>query len=171
MKFIEINLRLVGLPAGGGGGARYPDWLIAWALGRDPRGVQADRGWTDGPVMLRWDDAVFVRRDERSGESDSRLIFVLRCDPSDHGAHDVGALVGVDVSGPQQQHHVLAVAVGSREPHDVRGAAIAVDEAVGERGAGGGVPSRVIIFAPSTRRQRLGAVRRSRVAAAGFVEA
>lgn len=63
VKFIEINPRFGGgFPLSAAAGARYPDWLVAWALGRDPE-VTLD-GWTDGLVMLRWDDAVFVRRDE-----------------------------------------------------------------------------------------------------------
>ena len=63
VKFIEINPRFGGgFPLAAAAGAKYPEWLVAWALGRDPE-VTLD-GWTDGLVMLRYDDAVFVRRDE-----------------------------------------------------------------------------------------------------------
>jgi carbamoyl-phosphate synthase large subunit len=61
VKFIEINPRFGGgFPLAAAAGARYPEWLIAWALGRDPE-VTMD-GWADGLVMLRYDDAVFVQK-------------------------------------------------------------------------------------------------------------
>jgi carbamoyl-phosphate synthase large subunit len=63
VKFIEINPRFGGgFPLAAAAGAKYPEWLVAWALGRDPA-VSMD-GWTDGLVMLRYDDAVFVQRDQ-----------------------------------------------------------------------------------------------------------
>ena len=37
-------------------------WLVAWALGREP--AVAMDAWTDGLVMLRYDDAVFVQKSE-----------------------------------------------------------------------------------------------------------
>ena len=59
VKFIEINPRFGGgFPLAAAAGARYPEWLVAWALGREPE-VAMD-GWADGLVMLRYDDAVFV---------------------------------------------------------------------------------------------------------------
>lgn len=65
VKFIEINPRFGGgFPLAAAAGAKYPEWLIAWALGREPE-VAMD-GWTDGLVMLRYDDAVFVKKSEIS---------------------------------------------------------------------------------------------------------
>lgn len=62
VKLIEINPRFGGgYPLAAAAGAKYPEWLIAWALGREPA-VTMD-GWTDGLVMLRYDDAVFVPKD------------------------------------------------------------------------------------------------------------
>lgn len=63
VKFIEINPRFGGgFPLAAAAGAKYPEWLIAWALGREPE-VAMD-AWTDGLVMLRYDDAVFVQKSE-----------------------------------------------------------------------------------------------------------
>lgn len=63
VKFIEINPRFGGgFPLAAAAGAKYPEWLVAWALGRDP--TVAMDGWTDGLVMLRYDDAVFVQKSE-----------------------------------------------------------------------------------------------------------
>lgn len=63
VKFIEINPRFGGgFPLAAAAGARFAQWLIEWSLGRDPE-VSLD-GWTDGLVMLRYDDAVFVRRED-----------------------------------------------------------------------------------------------------------
>jgi len=65
VKFIEINPRFGGgFPLAAAAGAKYPEWLIAWALGREPE-VAMD-AWTDGLVMLRYDDAVFVQKSEIS---------------------------------------------------------------------------------------------------------
>ena len=41
-------------------GADFPRWIIEMMLGRDPQ-IALD-GWTDGLLMLRFDDAVFVPR-------------------------------------------------------------------------------------------------------------
>ena len=63
VKFIEINPRFGGgFPLAAAAGAKYPEWLIAWALGREPE--VAMEAWTDGLVMLRYDDAVFVQKSE-----------------------------------------------------------------------------------------------------------
>lgn len=63
VKFIEINPRFGGgFPLAAAAGAKYPEWLIAWALGREP--AVAMDAWTDGLVMLRYDDAVFVQKSE-----------------------------------------------------------------------------------------------------------
>lgn len=63
LKFIEINPRFGGgFPLAAAAGARYPKWIIEWTLGRDPA-ITLD-GWTNGLVMLRYDDAVFVRRED-----------------------------------------------------------------------------------------------------------
>ena len=63
VKFIEVNPRFGGgFPLADAAGAKYPEWLVAWALGRNP--IIALDGWTDGLVMLRYDDAVFVRRED-----------------------------------------------------------------------------------------------------------
>ena len=65
VKFIEINPRFGGgFPLAAAAGAKYPEWLVAWALGREPE-VAMD-AWTDGLVMLRYDDAVFVQKSEIS---------------------------------------------------------------------------------------------------------
>jgi carbamoyl-phosphate synthase large subunit len=58
MRVIEINPRFGGgFPLAWEAGARYPTWLIQDVLGLQPN-VRTD--WTDGLVMLRYDDAVFV---------------------------------------------------------------------------------------------------------------
>jgi carbamoyl-phosphate synthase large subunit len=61
--FIEINPRFGGgFPLSSAAGAHYPRWIIEWVLGREPE-ITID-GWADGTVMLRYDDAVFVRRED-----------------------------------------------------------------------------------------------------------
>lgn len=62
ISFIEINPRFGGgFPLAAEAGADFPRWLIEMALGRDPQ-IALD-GWRDGVVMLRYDDAVFTRRE------------------------------------------------------------------------------------------------------------
>lgn len=60
---IELNPRFGGgYPLSYHAGAWFPEWIIEEMLGR-PSSVEAD-GWEDGLVMLRYDEAVFVRADE-----------------------------------------------------------------------------------------------------------
>ena len=59
-KLTEINPRFGGgHPLAIAAGADYPRWIIEMMLGRDPE-IKLD-GWEDGLVMLRYDEAVFVR--------------------------------------------------------------------------------------------------------------
>lgn len=62
-KLTEINPRFGGgHPLAIAAGADYPRWIIEMMLGRDPK-IELD-GWEDGLVMLRYDEAVFVRRED-----------------------------------------------------------------------------------------------------------
>ena len=62
-KLTEINPRFGGgHPLAIEAGADYPRWIIAMMLGRAPK-ISLD-GWEDGVVMLRYDEAVFVRRED-----------------------------------------------------------------------------------------------------------
>jgi carbamoyl-phosphate synthase large subunit len=57
---IELNPRFGGgYPLSYHAGATFPEWLIEEILGR-PTSCEAD-GWEDGWVMLRYDEAIFVR--------------------------------------------------------------------------------------------------------------
>jgi carbamoyl-phosphate synthase large subunit len=63
IKFIEINPRFGGgFPLSAEAGADFPRWLIELSLGREP----ADIGdsWQEDLVMLRYDDAIFVNRQQ-----------------------------------------------------------------------------------------------------------
>ncbi len=61
-KVIEINPRFGGgYPLAWEAGAKFPVWLIQEVLGRE---CQANDDWEDGLTMLRYDEAVFVRRRE-----------------------------------------------------------------------------------------------------------
>lgn len=60
-KLTEINPRFGGgHPLAIAAGADYPRWIIEMVLGRDPE-IELD-GWEEGLVMLRYDEAVFTRR-------------------------------------------------------------------------------------------------------------
>jgi len=62
-KLTEINPRFGGgHPLAIVAGADYPRWIIEMMLGRDPE-IKLD-GWEDGLVMLRYDEAVFVKRED-----------------------------------------------------------------------------------------------------------
>ncbi len=62
IKFIEINPRFGGgFPLSYQAGADFPGWMIEMMLGRDPD-ISID-GWLDGIAMLRYDDAIFVRKE------------------------------------------------------------------------------------------------------------
>lgn len=63
IKFIEINPRFGGgFPLSIAAGADFPRWIVQWLRGEDPP-IALD-GWIDGSVMLRYDDAVFVHRED-----------------------------------------------------------------------------------------------------------
>ncbi len=58
--FFEANLRFGGgFPLSDAAGANYPAWTLRLARGEE---VPPFDGWEDGLVMLRYDEAVFVRR-------------------------------------------------------------------------------------------------------------
>jgi len=62
-KLTEINPRFGGgHPLAIAAGADYPRWIIEMMLGRDPE-IELD-GWEDGLVMLRYDEAIFVRYED-----------------------------------------------------------------------------------------------------------
>jgi carbamoyl-phosphate synthase large subunit len=61
--FTEINPRFGGgFPLAAAAGADYPRWIIQWLIGQDP--VIGLDGWTDGTVMLRYDEALFLRAED-----------------------------------------------------------------------------------------------------------
>lgn len=62
-KLTEINPRFGGgHPLAIAAEADYPRWIIEMMLGRDPE-IKLD-GWENGVVMLRYDEAIFVRRED-----------------------------------------------------------------------------------------------------------
>lgn len=62
LRIIEINPRFGGgYPLAWEAGARFPRAAIRELLGRESR--NEDFAWTDGVVMLRYDDAVFIDSD------------------------------------------------------------------------------------------------------------
>jgi len=62
-RVIELNPRYGGgYPLSYHAGAWFPEWMIEELLGR-PSSADAD-GWEDGLVMLRYDEAVFVRAEQ-----------------------------------------------------------------------------------------------------------
>ena len=66
--FIEINPRFGGgVPLSIRAGADSPRWVLELLTGRDP--VIAMDGWTDGMLMLRYDEGVFVQSDDALGVS------------------------------------------------------------------------------------------------------
>jgi carbamoyl-phosphate synthase large subunit len=61
--FIEINPRFGGgYPLSYRAGADFPSWLFQLLTGKNPQ-VAIDE-WEDGLLMLRYDDAIFVKTDE-----------------------------------------------------------------------------------------------------------
>jgi len=63
IQFIEVNPRFGGgFPLAAQAGADFPRWIIEMMLDRNPR-IPLE-GWTDGLLMLRFDDAVFVPREK-----------------------------------------------------------------------------------------------------------
>jgi carbamoyl-phosphate synthase large subunit len=63
LKFIEINPRFGGgFPLAIEAGADFPKWIIQLLRGSKVN-IDIDQ-WDDGIVMLRYDDAVFVRRED-----------------------------------------------------------------------------------------------------------
>ena len=63
LKLTEINPRFGGgHPLAIVAGADYPRWIIEMILGRDPE-IKLD-SWEDGLVMLRYDEAIFVKRED-----------------------------------------------------------------------------------------------------------
>lgn len=62
-KLTEINPRFGGgHPLSIAAGADYPRWIIELMSGRNPK-IKLD-GWEDGVVMLRYDEAVFTKRQD-----------------------------------------------------------------------------------------------------------
>lgn len=63
VKFIEINPRFGGgFPLSIAAGADFPRFIIESLLGKPPS-INVD-DWKDGLVMLRYDDAIFVNKDD-----------------------------------------------------------------------------------------------------------
>ncbi len=61
LKFIEINPRFGGgFPLAIEAGADFPKWIIQLLRGSQAN-IEIDK-WDDGVVMLRYDDAIFVRK-------------------------------------------------------------------------------------------------------------
>ncbi|MEE8204924.1 MAG: ATP-grasp domain-containing protein [Dehalococcoidales bacterium] len=66
LKFVEINPRFGGgFPLSAQAGADFPGWIIELTLAREP-GIPFDR-WEEGLVMLRYDEAIFVKREGLPG--------------------------------------------------------------------------------------------------------
>jgi len=62
MKFIEINPRFGGgFPLAAAAGADFPRWIIQMMLGQQIG--QQINDWEDGLVMLRYDDAIYIRKE------------------------------------------------------------------------------------------------------------
>lgn len=62
IKFIEINPRFGGgIPLSLNAGADFARRIIEWVLGQDTESSPDD--WQDGLMMLRYDDAVFVKKE------------------------------------------------------------------------------------------------------------
>jgi len=60
-EVIEINPRFGGgHPLAIKAGADFPRWIIEMVLGKNPK-IKLD-GWEDGLVMLRYDDAIFIKK-------------------------------------------------------------------------------------------------------------
>lgn len=67
IDFIEINPRFGGgFPLAAAAGAHFPRWILEWMLGRNPTITQD--GWEDGKVMLRFDEAIFTRKEVVEGK-------------------------------------------------------------------------------------------------------
>ncbi|TMA62055.1 MAG: ATP-grasp domain-containing protein [Deltaproteobacteria bacterium] len=65
LAFIEINPRFGGgFPLSLHAGADYPRWLLEWALGLPS--TASPNAWRADVAMLRYDDAIFVSREELS---------------------------------------------------------------------------------------------------------
>lgn len=64
VKFIEINPRFGGgFPLSAEAGADYPRWILKMLLGlEEDSGMQSC--WQDGRVMLRYDEEIFVNRED-----------------------------------------------------------------------------------------------------------
>lgn len=62
IKFIEMNPRFGGgFPLSFQAGADFPRWIIEIVLGKDPE-IEIDN-WQDDLAMLRYDNAIFVKRE------------------------------------------------------------------------------------------------------------
>ena len=64
MKFIEINPRFGGgYPLSAEAGADFPRWILQMVMGM-PLDTDLQDRWEDGQVMLRYDEAIFVEREQ-----------------------------------------------------------------------------------------------------------
>lgn len=71
--FFEANLRFGGgYPLSYAAGANYPAWILRLAAGEQ---VPDFDGWEDGLLMLRYDDAVFVRGGGRRDRPGDRVLL------------------------------------------------------------------------------------------------
>jgi carbamoyl-phosphate synthase large subunit len=74
--FIEINPRFGGgYPLSYRAGADFPSWILQLAIGKNPQVAIDD--WEDGLVMLRYDDAIFVKSDQISSATEKLRNFEL----------------------------------------------------------------------------------------------
>lgn len=66
LRFVEINPRFGGgFPLSAQAGADFPGWIIELALGKEPE-IPFDE-WEEGLVMLRYDEAIFVKEADLPG--------------------------------------------------------------------------------------------------------
>ena len=76
IQIIEINARFGGgYPLAHMAGAKFTRWLIEDTLGSGPQAPYED--WTDGLLMLRYDEAVYLSKTDR----DARQLLRTPCDP------------------------------------------------------------------------------------------
>jgi carbamoyl-phosphate synthase large subunit len=74
--FIEINPRFGGgYPLAYRAGADFPLWLVQLWMGKNPQ-IAIDE-WEDGLSMFRYDDAIFVKANERSFLANDRFIELV----------------------------------------------------------------------------------------------
>jgi carbamoyl-phosphate synthase large subunit len=77
LQIIEMNARFGGgYPLAHHAGAHMTTWLLEEAMGDTPHGPFDQ--WQDGHVMLRYDEAVFLNKDEVRSHTDANSVYCVR---------------------------------------------------------------------------------------------